>query len=362
MENHYIFLIWGNARKYLPLIKKNIDKQFTIIDHFEIQWDEYLFSRNLYRFYYDSPTNPKIKLIETGTDPFYVLIVKDFNPLFKNVSIRSRIENVNFNVYKLKNKLRKITSGGHMIHASNNIEEAKKNLYFLNIKKNSKKFIYANPKGSIYWKSLYDALYFLNKFVPYIILRGPSDINQMTINDDIDLLVADSKIAAKLLNANKCSSLPYKRNYVIKVKDKIIKIDIRDFNDNYYDPEWSKNMILNRVKNKSGFYENDKINHFYSISYHILIHKYDTPLKYRKFIQNNGSKKILRKKLNNFMIENKYKFTEPDDLSVAFKYSHSSIIRKIYIICKNIKSIPFIPKKFKLKFIKIYEYFKKNKY
>ena len=116
------------------------------------------------------------------------------------------------------------------------------------------------------WNSLTEALDFLNNFMPYIVLRGIDDIKyNNNPNDDIDLLVEDSKKAALLINAVKSSKLTYRRNYIIKVKNRIVKLDIRDQNDNYYDYRWSKNMLKQRVKNKSGIYINSNKNQFYSL-------------------------------------------------------------------------------------------------
>lgn len=356
MKNHYLFLIWNTAYPNVSLIRKYLSQRFIISHETEIFWDEYLFEKNLSRFYCDSPTISQVKKIETGCGPFKVLLVKDENPKFGEVIIRELIEKVNLNIFDSKQYLRELTGGGHKIHASNSLEESRANLLMLGINFKNK-VLFANPPGSVYWNSLKEALGFLNKFMPYLVLRGMDDIkHNNNPNDDIDLLVEDAKKAALLINAVKSSKLTYRRNYIIKVKNRIVKLDIRDQNDNYYDYGWSKNMLKQRVKNKSGIYINSNKNQFYSLAYHVLIHKYSIPKKYKKFIQKNGSLNKIKKELVAFLYENDYKFVEPDDFTVGFNHKDKSLKRRTYLLIKPLKLIlRFVPKKL----LKFYAYVKK---
>ena len=269
------------------------------------------------------------------------------------------IEKVNINIFESKQYLRELTGGGHKIHASNTLDESRENSLILGLNY-KKKVLFVNPPGSVSWNSLREALDFLNKFMPYLVLRGVDNIElNNNPNDDIDLLVKDSKKASLLLNAVKSSKLSYRRNYIIKVKNRIVKLDIRDQDDNYYDPRWSKNMLKKRVKNKSGFYINNNKNQFNSLAYHVLIHKYSIPEKYKKFIHKNGALGQIKKKLNIFLGQNNYKFVEPIDLTVAYNYKKVSLRRYVYLLIKPLKSLlRFMPKKL----IKFYAYVKKNIY
>lgn len=356
MKNHYLFLIWNTAYPNVNMIRNYLKKRFVISYEAEISWDEYLFEKNLSRFYCDSPTKAQVKKIETGCGPFKVLLVKDENPKFGEVVIRGLIEKVNLNIFDTKQHLRNLTGGGHKIHASNSLEESRANLLMLGIN-NKNKVLFANPPGSVYWNSLKEALDFLNNFMPYIVLRGIDDIKyNNNPNDDIDLLVEDAKKAALLINSVKCSKLTYRRNYIIKVKNRIVKIDIRDQNDNYYDYGWSKNMLKQRVKNKSGIYINSNKNQFYSLAYHVLIHKYSIPKKYKKFIQKNKPLNKIKRELVAFLYENDYKFVEPKDFTVGFNHKDKSLKRRTYLFIKPLKLIlRFVPKKL----LKFYAYAKK---
>ena len=357
MKNHYLFLIWNTAYPFVSLIRKYLSQRFIISYEAEIYWDEYLFETNLNRFYFDSPTKAQVKKIETGCGPFKVLLVKDEKPNFGEVVIRGLVEKVNLNIFESKQYLREVTGGGHKIHASNSLNESRRNLLMLGIN-NKNRVLFENPPGSVYWNSLKEALDFLNNFMPYIVLRGIDDIHyNNNSNDDIDLLVEDAKKAAFLINAVKSSKLSYRRNYIIKVRNRIIKLDIRDQNDNYYDRKWSKNMLKQRVKNKSGIYTNNTVNQYHSLSYHVLIHKYSIPEKYKKFIHKNGSSNKIKKELVAFLNQNNYKFVEPEDLTVGFNHKDLSIKRRIYLLIKPLKLIlRFAPKKL----LKFYAYIKKN--
>ena len=357
MKNHYLFLIWNTAYPNVNLIRKYLKKRFIITHEAEIYWDEYLFEKNLSRFYFDSPTISQVKKIETGCGPFKVLLIKDENPKFGKVVIRGLIEKVNLNIFDSKQYLRDLTGGGHKIHASNSLDESRANSLMLGIN-NKNKILFSNPPGSVSWNSLREALDFLNNFMPYIVLRGVDDIkHNNNPNDDIDLLVEDAKKAALIINSVKSSKLTYRRNYIIKVKNRIVKLDIRDQNDNYYDYRWSKNMLKQRVKNKSGIYINSNKNQFYSLAYHVLIHKYSIPQKYKKFIQKNGSLNKIKKELITFLYENNYKFVEPEDFTVGFNHKDISLKRRTYLLIKPLKfMLRLVPKKL----LKLYAYIKKN--
>ena len=357
MKNHYLFLIWNSAYPDFDKVRKYLSQRFIISHETEIYWDEYLFEMNLNRFYFDSPTMAKVKRVETGYGPFKVLLVKDENPKFGEVMIRGLVEKVNLNIFDSKQYLRELTGGGHKIHASNSLDEARSNSLMLGIN-NKNKILFSNPPGSIYWNSLTEALDFLDNFMPYLVLRGVDDILfNRNPNDDIDLLVVDSKKAAFLLNAVKSSKLNYRRNYIIKVKNRIVKLDIRDQVDGYYDNKWSKNMLKKRVKNKSGIYVNNNKNQFYSLAYHVLIHKYSIPEKYKKFIKENNSLSQIKRKLKDFLDQNDYNYVEPSDLTVGFNYKDAGLKRRLYLLIKPFKSLlRFVP----IKLIKFYAYIKKN--
>lgn len=116
-------------------------------------------------------------------------------------------------------------------------------------------------------------------------------------------------------------------------------------------------MLKQRVKNESGIYINSNKNQFYSLAYHVLIHKYSIPKKYKKFIQKNGSLNKIKKELVAFLYENNYKFVEPEDLSVGFNQTVMSLKRRTYLLIKPLKFIKgFVPKKL----LKFYAYIKKN--
>jgi hypothetical protein len=334
-KNKFIFIVWGSASKYLHKIEKSLTSKFLILNKVEIRWDEKLFTNNLFRFYFRNLINENIKIIETGTDNFYLYVVIDKSPVYKNYKIRNSIEYINENIYLEKLKLRKMTGGGHRIHSSNTYSETQENLLILGVNEEiNKKYIYQNIPGAISWNNLKEAFKFLENFNKYVILRDFDSIEEKFKNgllQDIDILVDNKKIAVKILNATKISKLPYKSNYQINVDNKSINIDIRDINDNYYPKPWAEAILNTRVK-KTGFYVPNKENYNYSILYHALVHKYEIPKKYKHLIIK--SRIYAFKKLGKFLKDNSYNFSEPDDLSVAFSGNKNSLKRKIYLCIK----------------------------
>jgi hypothetical protein len=326
MKNHYLFLIWGSVDN-INCIRNTISQKFTIKNEIIFEWHPNIFIKNLRRFYYKHKINAHLKSIETSKKKFYVFIVYDQNPNYSNLMIRDNLEHVNTNIYNMKLLLRRKTNGGHKIHSSNNETEFNENMLMLNINNINvlkKNYIYLNPPGTIYWSSIKEALLFLGKFMDYVVMRGLDNIfNKDKNNDDIDILVENKYRAMQILNAKKIQRIKFKSAFLLTIKDKYINIDIRDQNDGYYCKNWVKNILKTKIKlNEINI--PSKINLKYMTIYHAIIHKYSTPKKY-KYLCNYKSKNDLVK----FMNKNKYIYTEPHDLSVAFSINKLRIIQPI---------------------------------
>lgn len=344
MNNYYLFLLWGSAIKNDRLIEAALIKKFKIKNKILYEWHEELFINNLRRFYFKNNINPYLKIIETSKKKFMVYIVSDKNPDYSNIKLRGKLENINKNIYDMKLLLRKQTNGGHKIHSSNTTEEFQENMRMLNIyNQKLPKFSYQNlnPPGTNSWNTIEESLIFLGDFLNYVVMRGVDNIyklNKKNIND-IDLLVEDKKKAALVLNAAKINKIIYKSAYIIKVKNNYINIDIRDINDGYYDKKWIKNIFINKIKYKNIFIpsKNDYKN---MLVYHSLIHKYEIPNKYKSIINHKTLNSF-----QSFMEKNKYSYTEPKDLSVAYNLKQLNIsnptskIRKIYLHIRYYKDI-----------------------
>lgn len=252
-----------------------------------------------------------------GSTDFNIYIIKDTNPVYDYRKTTKGNRRVNINLFDLKTSLRKIT-GGHKIHATDNIQETKDNLKVLDLYDkfyNDKKF-----------DSLQDAFYELNKYsnLKWVVMRNFDDFVD---GDDIDFLTDDYFYFMRVLDtiekpkggifnsvSNGGKSV---RNY-IKVGKKDIPIDIRYLGDNFYDRKFQQDMLNTRIKHPNGFYIPNKEMHMYSLIYHAIIHKPKISDTYIKVFKQYGLKDSEINKNNlkyilDYWLQNKgYSYCKPE--------------------------------------------------
>src|SRR5690606_23664798 len=103
--------------------------------------------------------------------------------------------------------------------------------------------------------------------------------------------------------------------------------DLRYPGDGYYDAHWERELVAKRNMNSKGIYVVDKVNHFYSLLYHALLHKPSLGKDYKARLERLGGEigVDIRSTISDpsllasFLVRNKYKITEPDDRSVLFQ-------------------------------------------
>ena len=156
-----------------------------------------------------------------------------------------------------------------------------------------------------------------NKKLKYVVLR-----DQVSDKDDIDILVNNYYLfkrisdchSYKLKNLNFISNSGdpiddngFKVSNYIKIKNKIIKVDVRFTGDGYFDSNWQKTILRDRVFQNSYYFPN-KNDLFFSILYHIVYHKGYIDKKYTKFLKqklklDNLNINIITKIINKFLSE-----------------------------------------------------------
>ena len=149
-----------------------------------------------------------------------------------------------------------------------------------------------------------------NDDINFLVLRTYHDlhINTPEYPDDIDILTDDySKVLACIKPYLVRIDNPYV-GHIIKFNNKKIKIDVRIIGDNYYDCNWEKQMLKNKIL-YNNFYVLDPKNYKYSILYHCLIHKPNISEKYHDFIKSEFktlNKNNLCLQLEKFMSNHSY--------------------------------------------------------
>ena len=286
------------------------------------------------------------KVNHCGNGQFYLIIVLDKSPKYEIRNTSKGHCYLNSNIFDKKTKLRKITGGGHKIHATNNSEE-----YYLDIKKlfginwdilekNSFKQNINLNKTYIpeKWDSIEAVFNFIGNSTKYLILRNFEDLEKEifdsnSLHPDIDLLCDNPQLLIDLIGAIKTSNIKYRRQYYIFVNSKKVFLDIRGINENYYCYNFSTKMLENRKQFRSFYIPQDK-DYLYSLIYHCLIHKNSISKDYVTKIF-NLSRRIdlninfnlnndLFKLLTHFLNENNFCIVEPKDLSVFYNYKFIS--------------------------------------
>lgn len=335
MSNYGLFIVWPNYFHLASDIIEDIGKEINIIEIYDIEWSKDNFFNNIYRFYGDRLATSSVYEKAKDKYKFKLIVVEDLNPI-NSFRLNARgVEKVNTNFFDLKKLLRKKYNTKFGIHGSNDEIETNRDLSLLlgiNLedykKKNKSKDtiqIKRNITGDKNWNSFEELFYFLNSVEPYVILRNQDEISQdISEEDDIDFLVLEPKKMAYFLNAKKMSKGTERVNYQIIVNNKKIRIDLRYVGDGYFDMYWQNNCMKNRVL-INNMYVLDQENSYYSLIYHVLIHKRKIPKKYLNDF--NCSVNKLRDELYGYMYEKEYSMVEPKDITLNFNKKYGGDIK-----------------------------------
>lgn len=351
----HIAIIWENARYKENEIINHISKKFEIIEKYKIKWKKKFFSKSLSSFYGTKLPRNSHKEKHCGNGEFVLLIFYDNNPKYRFIETSRGNENVNINTFEMKQKLRNLTNGGHKIHTTNSPKETNHDLTLLlginyqdyeklinkkldtsDKKKKLISFLPTSVVGVDSWNSLEQLFYVMNNTIDYVVLRNFEKLpNEYRFKEhgDLDFLVANLDEAIFKTQAINVFSEENRVHYKIKVADEYILTDFRFVGDNYYDVIWQKNILKNRILSQKGFYKPCDEDYFYSLVYHVLIHKLniadDYPDKIINIFKNlkdynlemcnfTSYLYLLEKYLN----KNQYKYTKPIDPSVFFDHRY----------------------------------------
>ena len=365
----HLVIIWENGRYKEQEIVKSISENFELVEKYKINWNKNLFGKNLTTFYGTNlpPNSDKEK--HCGKGEFLLIIFYDNNPKYDYVKTSRGTEKVNVNIFACKEKFRNLTGGGHKIHSTNSPLETNHDLTLLlginyddyeislknkpNNNKENENIIKNTPNkviGVNGWESLKQLFYVMNSSLDYVVLRNFEylpDNRFSKDHGDIDFLVKDLNQAKFITNAQRL----YKKRYKINVSGKDVLIDFEHVGDGSYDRKWQNYILKKRILLNNSFYVPELEDYFYSLIYHILIHKtyiaadYPNKIKdiYKKLSFYDPSRcnfDNYLKLLENFLSINTYQITKPKDPSFFFDEKISDYKTDIENFSKiNLKNI-----------------------
>jgi hypothetical protein len=321
----HLIIIWSHAADSKNKIIDDLCLHFTLIDVYRITWSYNKFSENLSRFYGENLPKNSHKEKHCGTGTFTCIIVRDESPIYDIRPTSKGNKVVNTNLFDSKQLYRSWTGGGHKIHATDNVEESKLQLFLLvNLKYadisltskwNGEDHKYSDDiVGSHGWSSFESLFAALNHSTNYVILRNFENIEDElnVLHPDVDLLVENKIHAANILNAKLTYKKKYRVQYNVLVEGKNINFDLRSVGDNYYCSKWCYQILKTKEK-ENYYYRPNELNYFYSLLYHALLHK---PFISKDYVERLS---VMPSDVN----VNKLFFVEHKSLSVLIDYMDS---------------------------------------
>jgi len=372
----HVFIVWSKGLDQRQKILEDIAKRFEILQCIDTSWSKENFSENLSRFYGENLPKNSSKEKHCGTDTFLCVLVRDNDPKYELRETSKGIKPVNINMFDAKQLYRDWTGGGHKIHGSDNIVEAKSNMYLLygfryetilNSEENDvSKAHKADLIGANGWQSLDEVFEAFNELSNYVVLRNYMNIEEelKNLHPDIDILTDNKRLISDIANGKPTYKDKRRVQHLVNINGQKVFFDFRFIGDGYYDYKWQQQILSTREFYKNMYVPNRE-NHFFSLMYHAFLHKEklisDYVVKLIDYSEVVGlaynNKSFLDfgvlRDLNSFMMKNNYDYTEPRDLTVfynikliePFRHIMLSVDREKYEKVRGIKK--FIKKVFK---------------
>ena len=177
--------------------------------------------------------------------------------------------------------------------------------------------------------------------IHYVVLRNYEDFERddflMDGHADIDMLCSDRKHLRKILGVDEGNSPEGRVHCRIKIAGHDVPLDIRETGDGYYCREWEEDMLSKKRMHNNICYVMDDETYFYSLIYHVLIHKHSIAPEYPERLKNMGSRlgisdtsesKLLGI-LEGYMSAHDYYYVYPEDLGVALNFENMNINREM---------------------------------
>ncbi|KFM18790.1 hypothetical protein AAA799P11_00999 [Marine Group I thaumarchaeote SCGC AAA799-P11] len=294
-EPWHIFIIWNKSLPKKDQIINDVKNKFELKTIFEMNWSQNLFLDNLKRFYGATLPDPEKKLEDCGNGAFFIVLVQDKNPVYRENGTGLQKKLVNGNVFDAKMTYRKWLGVDFAVHGSNTQQETNHDLSLLFGKSlseittnfasqtNQTIKISRDLVGANGWSSLKELFHVLNNSTNYVILRNFEDLIepfQLKNLKDIDILTDDFWQISYIVNKKLRKEGESGPSSYVEVVGKRIKFDFKTPGDGYYDKAWEEDLLKKRRLFQNEFYILDDENYFYSLLYHMLIHKQKLNEKY----------------------------------------------------------------------------------
>ncbi|MCD7930958.1 MAG: hypothetical protein LUH15_06140 [Tannerellaceae bacterium] len=261
------FALWKIAQPYKAKIRKLLELNFEILLETEIYWSEKNFHSNASRLYkVPILLNGKNEELHSahaekiGDTKFTCFIVKDKKPNYTYAqSVSGKIEISNLNIvnvkYQMRDWIEKDTGIKYGVHSTNNIYEFFFQVPLLLGIENFNKILKGEKlkieklekdlEGANGWTNYNELFQILNLANNYLIQRDFENLPKENPEMDIDFLTDNYQRLASTIGAKQKKNQLYKGNILVDKKE--VSIDIRFVGDKYYNPNWAKEMLHNKI-------------------------------------------------------------------------------------------------------------------
>lgn len=298
-------VLWKSARPFLDKIRELLASEFEILLESEIEWSAKHFHSNAQRLY-EAPiyTGSKPNEIQSiysdkiGDSKFILFIIKDSQPHYTYAqSVSGMIEMSNLNIVKAKYKMRDwismATGFKYGVHSTNNIHEfffqvplllgIERFKLLLNSEKLTEPTIKKDLEGAEGWGNYSELFQILNLTSNYLVQRGFESLPNENPEKDIDFLTDNYQRLASAIGAKQQKNQLYKGEVLIK--NEKISLDLRYVGDKYYDVNWQKEMLQNKVLQNDVFVPRAD-DYFFSLLFHAKVQKASVKEKYIGILEN----------------------------------------------------------------------------
>ena len=262
----HIFCVW----EYFALKKSNQQDIDSIVEgvgryrKYEALWGQTEARVNLARIYKSAiPDSQKLKLIVNKK--FLIFVVEDLEPSHSFQETTTCVKEVNINLLRAKNEIRKLTGNKFGAHGTDCSEESRIAFWLLFAADNDTRISKFSPRRELFdsqsnmhrwtvgyngWNNHYD-LYktlsicddsiIINRRGAYIGLGNESEAVSRAC--DIDLLSKNRDLSKLMIQAKSKQTNNKKHEFVLSLAGSLQRVDIRDWRDDYFCPALAAKAI-----------------------------------------------------------------------------------------------------------------------
>lgn len=185
----------------------------------------------------------------------------------------------------------------------------------------------------------------------YVVLRNFEEFEngkfQLPGHADIDILTNQREKIVHALGAFPRCNYWDGIHYTIQIGDMTSDLDIRTIGDGYYDKTWERDILVRKIEGPCGCFRPSPADYYYSLVYHAILQKENTPEDYLIRLSKLGScigiaaetEDEHLEALYKYMMNYKYCITEPFDLWVKLRrelISNTKVKREVKIVFRDL--------------------------